>query len=385
MEERLRVGFASVEDAASVRSWSGIPAHVLAMLRETPGVEVEVISPLGQRLKWLYGPMLWNAKRAGEHFDWKREAWSLRHFAAEIERKFRAKKLDVIFSTSSIPGTRVRPEVPVVFWTDANFHVMRGYYRSNHSAHTERATRLQDEAALRGARFACYASDWAAAEARKLTEPERVKVLPLGPNLPLEHSGADVEQWIRERVRHTAKSCTLLFVGVEWERKGGAIAVETARRLNEAGIATTLKFVGCTPPVPVPPFVELLGFINKRDPEGYRKLVELYRTSDLFLLPSRAEAFGVVVAEAAAFGLPALVCRTGGLTETVRNGETGFLLPLEDDGRLFAERAQAVLRDYERFAKNAYAEFAGRMNWRTSVDRLTELLREAAGKKTRRG
>jgi hypothetical protein len=122
----------------------------------------------------------------------------------------------------------------------------------------------------------------------------------------------------------------------------------------------------------------VLGFINKRDPEGYRKLEELYRTSDLFVLPSRAEAFGVVVAEAAAFGLPALVCRTGGLTETVREGETGFLLPIEDDGRVFAERAQMVLRDYERFARNAYAEFATRMNWRTSVDRLVELLREAA-------
>lgn len=43
MEDRLRVGFASIEDAASVRSWSGIPAHILAMLPETPGVGVELL------------------------------------------------------------------------------------------------------------------------------------------------------------------------------------------------------------------------------------------------------------------------------------------------------------------------------------------------------
>jgi hypothetical protein len=68
------VGFASVEDASSVWSWSGIPAHILAMLREAPDVEVELISPLGQRLKWVYGPLQWRARRAGEHFDWKRES-----------------------------------------------------------------------------------------------------------------------------------------------------------------------------------------------------------------------------------------------------------------------------------------------------------------------
>ena len=384
MGERLRVGFASVEDAASVRSWSGIPAHILAMLREAPGLEVELISPLGQRLKWFYAPRHWMAKQMGEHFDWKRESWSLRHFAAEVEQTFYEKELDVIFSTSSIPGTQLKAEIPLVFWTDASFHGMRGYYRSNHSARSARVAEMQEERALSGARFACYASEWAATEARKRTQPERVKVLPLGPNLQVRHTRADVEKWIRERARHTATRCTLLLVGVDWMRKGVDIAVEAARQMNEAGIATTLRVVGCTPPpasLPLPPFVEVQGFIHKRDPEGCRHLAELYRTSDVFVLPSRAEAFGVVVAEAAAFGLPALVSRTGGLTETVRDGETGFLLPMEDDGRLFAEQARRVLRDYERFARNAYAEFATRMNWRTSVNQLVGLLHEAAGRK----
>lgn len=381
MEKTLRVGFASVEDAANERSWSGTPAHILKMLRETPGVQVELISPLGQKLKWIYGPRKWMAQRRGEHFNWKREAWSLRHFAAVIERRFRARSLDVVFSTSSIPCTQLRPEIPVVFWTDATIHGMKSYYRENLSAHSERASRLQEETAIKKARFACYASNWAAGEARKLTNPERVKVLPLGPNLAVKHSAEDVSEWIRERTQRVTRRCTLLLVGVEWERKGVDIAVETARHLNDAGIEATLKIVGCTPPAGrarLYPFVEVLGRINKNAPDGYRRLVELYRTADVFVLPSRAEAFGVAVAEAAAFGLPALVCRTGGLTETVRDGESGFLLPLEDDGSQFAECARKIVLDYERFARNAYADYETRMNWRTSVDGLTELLREAA-------
>ena len=376
--KKLRIGFASIEDASSVASWSGIPLNVLRTLQKRPDVEVELISPLGVRLKWLYLPLKLQSKVTKKQFDWKREEWSLRHFASQIQRVFRAKKLDVIFSTSSIPGTRLSPDIPYVFWTDANFHSMQGYYSKNTSARTLKAGRGQEEAALARADFACYSSNWAANGAKEFADHERVKVLPFGPNLPIDHARQDVETWIQERRAARSKGCTLLFVGIGWERKGGAIAVEAARQLNQAGIDATLRVVGSTPSGPMPPFVKLVGFLNKREPEGCRRLIDLYRTSDLFILPSRAEAFGVVVAEAAAFGLPALVCETGGLTDTVREGISGFRLPLADDGTMFAERAKSILGAYALFADNAYAEFENRLNWEKSVEHLVALMKSAA-------
>ncbi len=243
---------------------------------------------------------------------------------------------------------------------------------------TRTVGRLQEETSVRRASFACYSSEWAADGAEDITERERVKVLPFGPNLRTEHTRLDVEEWIRERRKERPHECVFLFVGVDWKRKGGDVAVEAARRLNEAGIATTLRVVGCAPPGPTPDFVEHLGFIDKNEPEGYRRLVNLYRTSDIFILPSRAEAFGVVVSEAAAFGLPALVCETGGLAETVRERVSGFRLPLDDDGTLFAQRAMTILSEYETFANNAHAEFENRLNWESSVNLLVELLKRAA-------
>jgi Glycosyl transferases group 1 len=376
--KKLRVGFASIEDASSVASWSGIPLNVLRTLQKHPDVEVELISPLATRFKWLYLPCELRSKITKEQFDWKREEWSLRHFATQIERVFRAEDLDVIFSTSSIPGTRLSPEIPSVFWTDATFHSMLGYYNKSVSSRTLKAGCTQEEAALARADFACYASSWAANGAKEFVDQERVKVLPFGPNLTIEHTRHSVEAWIQERRAARPKSCILLFVGIGWERKGGATAVEATRQLNEAGIDATLRVVGSTPAGPVPAFVESVGFLNKREPESYRRLVDLYRTSDIFILPSRAEAFGVVVAEAAAFGLPALVCETGGLADTVREGITGFRLPLYDDGTMFAERAKLILGAYDTFADNAYMEFEDRLNWEKSVDHLVALLRSAA-------
>ena len=378
MGKKLRIGFASIEDARLVSSWSGIPLHILDVLNKHPDVEVELITPLAQKLKHLFALPKLYSKWTGKSYDWKREPLCLTRFAHEIETAVRARKLDVVFSTSSIPGTRLDRRVPFVFWTDATFFTMDGYYTARFLKRARALAQRQEEAALRRADFACYASDWAASSARHCTDPERVKVLPFGPNLPMTHSAGDVSRWIRERREGRKRQCVLLFVGIGWERKGAAVAVEAARKLNQAGIATTLKIVGSNPPGEVPPFVELLGFINKRDPEGQKKLTELYRSADLFILPSRAEAFGVVVSEAAAFGVPALVAQTGGLTETVRDGETGFAIPLSDDGTLFAEKAQTILNHYETFAENAYAEFKDRLNWETSVDHLLSLLERAA-------
>ncbi len=378
MAGKLRIGFADIQDATLVSTWSGTPLHILNVLRSRPDVDVETICPMGQKFKRIFFPMKLRARFTKEFYGWEREDLALRYFAAQVESAVRRKNLDVVFSPGSIVGTRLNPTIPSVFWTDANFHGMLGYYGSKMSIRTLRQGKRQEEMALRRAEFSCYASEWAAAGARKFADPERVKVLPFGPNMRIEHTRQDVDAWIAQRRAAQARRCTLLFIGVDWVRKGGKVAVEAARRLNEAGIPTTLRIVGCTPPEPMPPFVELLGFIRKSEEAGYRRLIDLYRTSDIFLLPSRAEAFGCVVSEASAFGLPSIVCETGGLTETVREGVNGFRLSLDDDGTGFAEKARLILDNYDGYAKNAYAEFQNRLNWETSVDQLAGLLKRAA-------
>ena len=378
MKKKLRVGFVAIEDASSVASWSGTPWNMLQSLRMQPDVEVELISPLGGNLMWLYLPAILKFKASHKRFDWARESLSLRHFASRIESVFRKKKLDVIFSTSSVPVTRLIPSVPTVFWTDGYFQTMEDYYQTGMSQRSRKVGRSQEETSVRRASFACYSSEWAADGARAIKDRERVKVIPFGPNLRIEHTRIDVEGWIRERRLARPNGCVLLFVGVDWIRKGGAVAVESARRLNEAGIATTLRVVGRAPSGPTPDFVEYLGFIDKNQPEGYRRLVDLYRTSDIFILPSRAECSAIVLAEAAAFGLPVLTTDTGGLADYVRNGANGFRMPLEDDGTLFAQSAKTILSAYQTFANNAYAEFESRLNWEESMSLIVELLKRAA-------
>lgn len=78
--------------------------------------------------------------------------------------------------------------------------------------------------------------------------------------------------------------------------------------------------------------VEFLGF--------QQTLAEAFARSDVFLLPSQNESFGLAALEAQSCGLPVVASHVGGLPEVIREGETGFLLPVGD----VAGMAAAVLR-----------------------------------------
>ncbi|MGC9444032.1 MAG: glycosyltransferase family 4 protein [Candidatus Methanospirareceae archaeon] len=88
------------------------------------------------------------------------------------------------------------------------------------------------------------------------------------------------------------------------------------------------------------------------------KLARFYADADIFVLPSHCEAFGIVVAEAMAFGLPIVATRCGGILELVTDGENGFLVPPTDSASLAAAietlaadpalRARCGRRSYEK-------------------------------------
>ena len=91
-----------------------------------------------------------------------------------------------------------------------------------------------DRHALRNCDRAIYSSNWAADYVVHHCGVERGKlaVHPFGPNA--EPIAAEA---LRERIRRRGQgACRLLFVGVDWQRKGGELAVAVARNLRERGL-----------------------------------------------------------------------------------------------------------------------------------------------------
>jgi glycosyltransferase involved in cell wall biosynthesis len=378
----MRIAFVDIEDPEDVATWSGTPYFMLQELRRQ-GVEVEVIAPLKRPFKYLFAPQKAVAKVTGRNLQINRHAIALRSFAAQVERRLKAKRFDAIFSTSSIPVSLLQPGMPVLYWTDAVIEAVADYYDGSFSNMSSRELRIahhQEQAALDRAAFAIYSSDWAAESVRRSYKisGDKVQVIEFGANLNVDHDLKDIVEFDEQRLR---SECVLLFIGINWDRKGGAFAFEAARLLNERGIKTRLKVVGGGGPEA--PFVEKLGFINKNTPEGQREFDRLFATSTFFVLPTRAEASAIVFCEASAYGLPIFAPKTGGLENYIIDSQTGYCLPLAADGSAYADLIAATLAapdTYHRLSIGAFQRYRQTLNWKVGVSSLLKLVEKAIEK-----
>jgi glycosyltransferase involved in cell wall biosynthesis len=139
---------------------------------------------------------------------------------------------------------------------------------------------------------------------------------------------------------------TILFVGRQWERKGGPVVIEAFREVRKVVPSARLRIVGCTPEVGDEPGVEVLGRIQKDVSGGEDRLADLYQTSDVFCMPSRFEPFGIVFVEAMLHGLPCIGTSRFAMPEIIEEGGTGWLIA-EDDATALGRRLVTALTDRE--------------------------------------
>ena len=156
--------------------------------------------------------------------------------------------------------------------------------------------------------------------------PEDVAVIPPGIDLNLFAPG----DRNHERPR-------LLFVGGDFLRKGGDVLLDVFRqRLRDQAelVLVTSAEIGDEPGVTV----------HRNVSANSKALLELYATSDVFVLPSRADCYAVVCMEALASGLPIVATRVGGIPDLIREGETGHVVDV-DDADALGDALEALVRD----------------------------------------
>jgi N-acetyl-alpha-D-glucosaminyl L-malate synthase BshA len=95
---------------------------------------------------------------------------------------------------------------------------------------------------------------------------------------------------------------------------------------------------------------EKVKFLGKQD-----GLVEILSASDVFLIPSQSESFGLAALEAMACGLPVVSSSVGGLPELVKHNECGFIAEIGDVERMAKYTIDLLTNDkkYEKFSENA--------------------------------
>jgi D-inositol-3-phosphate glycosyltransferase len=258
--------------------------------------------------------------------------------------------------------------------------------RSSYNEH-ETVLRIESEAkVIAGADRVICATDQERSFIRQLyaADAAKVTVIPLGVDL--------------DRFRPAAKSLArealglkderiVLFVGRIEPLKGVDILIDAAAML-ESDIDCSVLIVGGdeSSEVQVARLKDLardrgidhrVAFVGAVDHE---QLPLYYNAADVCVVPSHYESFGLVAVEAMASGLPVVASRVGGLTGTVKDGETGYLIPWLCP-EPFAERIELLL-DNEPLRQSlgdAAREAVARYRWENVAGAVMDVYRELTG------
>lgn len=374
----MRIAYLYHLDAANPAVQSGRPASILRSL-SAQGAAINAVFPMATQMSRLSTVKKVFYRLGGRYYRGDREPKYLSAIAAEFNRRTRGMSYDIAFCPGSEAVSHLDIARPIAFCADATFANMIDYYWDFSSLSSEyvRKGHLQEANALRRAAIAIYPSEWAARSAINFyhADPDKVAIIPFGANFGAENQREQVHRWIADR---RFESLRLLFVGRSWQRKGGDLVVETARRLVQKGLRLTLDIVSGDVPHSVHrmPWITHHGLLDPNRPSAAALLGELFRSAHFVFIPSRAEAYGMAFAEASAFGVPAIGTATGGIPSVVHDGVNGFTLPLSADASNFADLIAGTIAQPERYkflCRNSFEEFERRLNWKTFCARFIDV------------
>jgi glycosyltransferase involved in cell wall biosynthesis len=198
-------------------------------------------------------------------------------------------------------------------------------------------TAEREREALTAARRVITTSEWTRSEliARALAEPDRITVARPGTDTAPPAIGSE-------------SGGHLLCIGAVAPHKGQDVLVHALAGMTDLPdwgcsivgslnadpdfairMAATIRSAGLTERV------ALMGVLTGQ------RLADAYRAADLVVAPSRAESYGMVVAEALARSIPVVAARVGGIPEAIAGSKAGILIPSNDPAAL-----RAVLRHW---------------------------------------
>jgi glycosyltransferase involved in cell wall biosynthesis len=296
----------------------------------------------------LYGPMIARRKRSFRECFF-RTGYIFDQLKRLLRRRLGATAYSFTFQMQSIFDAS-QAGVPHFLYTD-HTHLANLLYpdfdrsKMYHPSWIERERSIYRNTAMNFVRSSNIRSSLI--EQYKLA-PERVTCVYVGSNTT-DDQPLNVQKYASKNI---------LFVGLDWERKGGPELVAAFRQVLATHPDATLTIVGASPQLDLPN-CRVVGRVPLKEVSGF------YEQAAIFCMPTRIEPFGVVFVEAMSHRLPLVAMRTGAVPDFVVDGQTGRLLELNDvDG--LAAALRELLGNPERcreMGEQAYQLARERYSW----------------------
>ena len=291
----------------------------------------------------------------------------------KLQKTLKKSDVDLIFAPTTIADIAfLKTDKPIIYLNDATFDQLLNYYggMSGFGWLSKKTTVFIEKLALQKSDFLIFSSHWAAKHAEDFYQipKDKIEVIKFGSNTTAPDKIVEKDY---------SGEITFLFLGVEWERKGGQIALDAIKILRDRNYPVKLQVVGCIPPVEEAEAMNVIPFLNKNNPEEARQIFNFLQNSHFMFMPTRADCTPISFCEAASYGLPVISTDTGGVAAVVEPGETGILLPLNASSEKYADEIEILLQNPEQIralSQNAREKYEKELNWSVWGEKMSEII-----------
>lgn len=365
---RLRVAVVTPWDVRSRTSWSG----VIRPMVEALGKRFDVIPVETGRVRDALvdrGLTRIINGRWGSYLPGQALVTSIKR-GRQLTKRLTSIEPDVVLALAASQDIAfLKRGVPVVQVSDTTLEAIVDYYpmfTGLNPLALWQARVLSRRSARRTSMFLA-ATEWAG---QHLVDddgiaPDRIVVAPFGPAVePLGEI---------DRRQGPHSPFRLLMVSSDWHRKGGPDVIRAFQEARKHGVNITLTIVGDAPsPLPV-------GVTHvPRVPHS--QMGSLYTEHDALIELPVSSAAGVVLTDAAAYGLPVIARDTGGVGSIVQDGKSGFLV-----GKGRAAASDAICRLAAADCKSTYVtmsqaarDASSDLNWSVWLGRASFCLQSVS-------
>lgn len=370
--QKIHIAYISSEKKISLNSWSGTHAHIIRQIMNI-GFTLTIIPA-----KSTFLPFKRLIRKVTFLLPIKKYIFNFSENLSQKYSNYYTEKIekihpDFIISVSAFTEiANLRSKQPVIIIIDAILPQILNYNTQLANLRPKVLTESisTEKKALSNASLIVCSSDWARKSVIETynIHPTKARTLYFGPNIEPP-----------SKITFTPPTkIKLLFVGVNWKRKGGDIVIDTLKIIEKTN-AVELIIIGSKPQHQFKnENITVYKRLNKSIPEEYELIQKIYNESTFLILPTQADCSPIVINEALSFGIPVLTTNVGGIPEIIKNDINGYCFDKTATGNDYSEKILDIVNNkrLERMSFNARKTYDDQCNWNQFGDQLSNFIKE---------
>lgn len=353
----------NLDSRISSGGWSGINKNIYNQLSKY--FDVEYLGPVNPPFNMLEKGVSKIQRQIGLKSDFSFFSEKRLVNVREEFNHFNSKETDAYFFFGNTPWIKIHPDKPYSVYMDSDFITYLKIFSdySKFRQHDIKRIAAQEKNWLVNAETIFFGSNWIMNETIKNLQLDQNEkkyiVVNTGGHIPIPN---------KDNYEYNTKELNLLFIALNFVKKGGHDAVSIFKEIQKSFSDATLTIIGEKPPINVLEVngVNYLGLLSKNKPEELKLMEHAFQKASFLIHPTKMDTMGAIIPEANYFGTPAIASNRFGIPDLIKNEITGLLIEDSDDYKKLAKSIKSIYTDslkYSYMRENARRYSLEHFSW----------------------